>query len=143
MFVQLVAVCDDQHPRILDVLSNPFGDPDHDETFSTALCVPDDAPFSSSKTFLCSLDGEVLVMPADLLYAHVKYDEIMNYLQESFLSANRVKMFVERISDIVAFLPSQVILLWSENNPVAESFGVVSRHYGLIRGKEIAADLIS
>src|SRR5262249_13266931 len=87
LLVELCAVRDDEHPRILPFLPSPSRKPHHREALARALSVPDDAAFSSPHMFPRRPYTEILIVAADLLRSCVENDEIVNQLQEAILLA--------------------------------------------------------
>lgn len=63
LLIQFRAVGQYQNPRIGDVFPNPLREPDHRETLTASLRVPDDTAIVALREFLRCLDAKILVVP--------------------------------------------------------------------------------
>ena len=99
LLVQLVAVGDDQHAGVGDVLANPLGQPHHGQALAAALRVPDDAALAPLHMLLRRPDAEILVVAAELLHAGVEDHEVVDQLEEARLVAQLEQRTVERVLD--------------------------------------------
>ena len=77
LFVEFGAVSDDEHACTRVGFEDRFCEPDHRETFPTALGVPDDAAFPAVYAFLRCFHTEELVVSADFLDVSVEDDEVV------------------------------------------------------------------
>ena len=92
--VQFLAVGDDNHARMAvgQLHQDVFRQHHHRETFAAALRVPDDSTLPVAVTVVLRdcrhdlLDGEILLVAADLLDVPVKEDEVANKLKDALLA---------------------------------------------------------
>src|SRR5690606_12395552 len=131
LLIQFDSVGDDQDARVGDIFPNTFGDPDHRQTFATALGVPDDAALALTNALLSRYYAKILVVTAQLLRTRVEHRKVMYQLQQPVLVAQLQQGAVERLFDSGFFSPGQVILLARLYRSVAQALGVVSRHHQL------------
>ena len=140
LLIQLGAVGDDQHPRVLNVFANPFGQPDHGQGLTRALCVPDDPALALPQIALRLADAEVLIVPAELLHSAVEYDVIVDQLQKTRLVAQLKQMPIQQIvgnGAVRVFLfPGEVVLLAGLDGAVAQALAIVTSHHVLHGGEE-------
>ena len=81
LFVQLGAVGDQQYAGVLDMLANPFRQPNHGQRLAAALRVPDDAALTPRDVGLGGTHAKILIMPAGLLDTRIEHNEIVDDLE--------------------------------------------------------------
>lgn len=144
LLVQFIAVGDDDHAGVGDVLAYPPGQPHHRQAFPTALGMPDDAaphrlPIQTLHPRPRRLNAEKLVGPADLFHARVEEDEVF----DDFVEALRVKQLGDfaaqqiRLAAWFLVLPGQVVFLGRQRRTVAEALAFVGRDQQLAGREEV------
>ena len=76
LFVQLVAIREDEDARIGIVFQNPPRQQHHHDAFAAALGVPDDSALVGSCMFLRRLDPEILMGAGQLFNPAIEEDEV-------------------------------------------------------------------
>ena len=128
LFVQLVAVGDDDHARVGVVLQHPPGQQHHDDALTATLGVPDNAALATLDVLLCRFDAEILVQARQLLHAAVEQHKVVHQLDQPLLAAHLEQVLVQLEAAVVllVLLPRQEILLRRADGAVAQPLGVVA-----------------
>ena len=143
LLVELVAVGDDQNPRLRQVLQDPPGEHHHHDALAAALGVPDDPAPVGAHVPLGRLHRRVLVRPRQLLDAPVEQHEVAHQLEEPRLLAELEQVLVELVARVLGLvlLPGLEHLLGRADRPVAQPLGVVPREDDLDRAEEPLVEL--
>ena len=87
LLIQFDAVGDDKNTRVLDILTNPSGEPNHCETLAATLCVPNNAAFAFANAFLRGADDKVLIRATDFFGPCIEDDKVVDDFEKPFLVA--------------------------------------------------------
>ena len=128
LFVQLVAVRDDDYAGVGIVLQYPLGQHHHDDAFAAALGVPDDAALAFLHMLLRCFDAEILVHARQLLPAAIEEHEVVYQFKQPLLGAHFEQVFVQLEAGVVLliFLPAQEILFLGAYGPVLQALRIVT-----------------
>ena len=152
LFVQLVAVGDDDHTGIGDILANPLRQPHHREALARTLRMPDDTVLFAAHTRLGRFDSKILVRTRRLLDTAVKDDEVVNKLQQPVLFEelqNAAIQFIRvkfrskprRLARFAArLLPAKPKFFRGLDYPVMQAFGIIASTQQL-HGREKSRDI--
>ena len=139
LFVEFVAVGDDEHPPVRVVFQQPLRQHDHEDALAAALGVPDDAALQLPDPLLRGLEPFVLVLARHLLLAAVEKDAVADDVEQAGLVAQRSQRAVEQrtLGGVVAhFLPLREKLLWGAGGAIAQPLRVVPSEHELHRAEE-------
>ena len=95
LFVEFIAVGEDEHAGLGHVFQDPLGQQHHDDAFAAALGVPDDAAEIFDEPLLRRLDAEILVHARQFLDAAIEEHEVVHQLDEPVLAAHFQEILVE------------------------------------------------
>ena len=143
LFVQFVAVGDDQHPRVRLVLQNPLGQQHHHDALAAALGVPEDAALVGVDVRLRGLESEILVHARQLLLAAVEQDEIVHQFDQAGFIAELQQILVEFVAAVIGliFLPIKEVFFLSLDCAVLQPFRIVACKHELHRAEEPCIEL--
>ena len=138
LFIEFVAVGDDDDPGAGQVFQYPSGEQHHDDALAAALGVPDNAALAFAHVALGGLDAEILVDARQFFNAAIEEHEIVQQFDEPLLGAHLEQVLIELEAGVVLFvlLPLQEVLFFGTDSPVAQPFGIASGEDELHRAEE-------
>ena len=149
LFVELVAIRDDDDPRIRPMLLDPLGKPHHRERLAAPLRVPDDAGLLLLDPRLRRLKAEVLRRTHHLLHARVEHNAVVDEREEPLgieeLHDGTIQEVLDPLRTVLRLgarrtarlLPREPVLLRCPRRPVLEALRLASRHQKLRGRKEM------
>ena len=133
LFIQFIAIGDDDHTRIGIILQNPLRKENHHDALPTPLRMPDDPSLVVAYTLLGFFDTEILVDAREFFSPPIEEDEVVHQFDDPLLSADFQEIFVELEATIIGLilLPPEKQFLLGFDGPILQPFGVVSCEHEL------------
>lgn len=143
LFVEFVAVGDDEDAGLGIVFEEPLGDEHHEDALTAALGVPDDAALALGDAFLRGLYAVELMQAGHLFSASVEDDEVTDEIEQAGLFAHLCQRSVEQGSGreffgrgVVGSLPLDVELFFGRGRAEAQALSVATGKKELGRDEE-------